>query len=173
MFARGRQKRARSRCEVSASSQLCCKCSMKSISSMERRKTNRWWLSTSRQAVDLGEITSLTAGLSPQAKLAQGTPAHLETAQLRARFLFHQRHVAVKGKNFFVQPFDRHLLDQDILVVDLEELLGGIDHKRDVLSSQSLLDVIGLFVDIGTAIRTDATSKSVPMNALQPTIGVD
>jgi hypothetical protein len=124
-------------------------------------------------AVDLREINLLFIDSSPQAKLTEGMPTHPQASQFRARFLFNQRHVTIKRQDFSTQPFDGHLLDQAILVVDLKKLLGGIDHKRDMLASQSLLDIIGLLVDIDTAIRTDTTSKSMPMSALQPTIGID
>jgi len=49
---------------------------------------------------------------------------------------------------------------------DLEELLLCIHEENGLLAGQSLLDVIRLQVDIDAAIRADATSKCLPMNAL-------
>jgi hypothetical protein len=79
------------------------------------------------QAVDRGEIALLFVGSGPQAKLAQGTSAHLLSSLLRARLLLDQRHIPLKGEHFSIQPFDGNLLDQRVLVVDLEALLGRID----------------------------------------------
>jgi hypothetical protein len=65
-----------------------------------------------------------------------------------------------------MQSFDRCRLDEGVLVVDLEALLGREEGKHDVLPGKSLLDVIGLLINIDAAIGADATSKSVPMKAL-------
>jgi hypothetical protein len=114
-----------------------------------------------------------TVVLGPQAKLAEGTSAHRLSSLLGARFLLDQRHVTLKGEDLSMQPFDRYLLDQRVLVVDLEEFLGRIDHERYVVSGQSLLDVIGLLIDLDAAVRTNATSKGLAMNALQPAVRID
>src|SRR6266516_113189 len=67
----------------------------------------------------------------------------------------------------------RHVLDQRRVLVDFEELLRRIDQEHDVVSGKSLLDVVGLLIDLDAAVGTDAAREGVPMNALKPAIRID
>ncbi len=103
----GNRSQRASRRGVSLSSPFSGKYGMTSISGVEWRKTNTRWFSTTMQAMDRGEIALLFVGSGPQAKLAQGTSAHLLSSLLRARLLLDQRHVPLKGEHFCMQPTDR------------------------------------------------------------------
>src|SRR6266496_3076870 len=139
---------------------------MTGTSRIKRRKQNRWCFPTTMLVMGLGEIALLPAGSGPQAKLAEGTPAHHPTSLLLASFLLDERHVAIKRQDFSMEPLDRHMPDERRVLVDVEALLWRINQEYDVLPGKSLFDVVGLLIDINTAIRADATRKGMPMNAL-------
>lgn len=67
----------------------------------------------------------------------------------------------------------RHLLDQGVLMIDLEERIWRIDQEDDVVSGEGLLDGVGLQVDLDTAVGTNATREGMPVNALEPAIRID
>jgi hypothetical protein len=94
------------------------------------------------------------------ARSSSGVAAPNERASLD------QRHVTLKGKDFSMQSFDGHELDQRVLMVNFEALLRRIDQEHDVLSGKGQLDRVGLLVDINAAIGADAAREGLPVNAL-------
>jgi hypothetical protein len=106
---------------------LGCKYGMTGISGEEGRKTNREWSPTVMLAVGLRGSSLLSVGSGPQAKLPEGTCAHLQASLLPTSFLFDECHVPIKRQHFSMQPFDRYLLDEGLLVVDLKARIWRID----------------------------------------------
>ena len=55
----------------------------------------------------------------------------------------------------------------------LQDALLGIDQQRDVLATQLAREVIGLLIDLHTAIGADFAVQQVSMKRQQPAVGID
>lgn len=81
--------------------------------------------------------------------------------------------VGLEIEDFVVQTLERQPLDRPFLIFNEQFTGDNIDHNRDGLAPQLVLDIIAVIVNFDGAIARDPTVIAPPLQRDQPMIGVD
>ena len=109
----------------------------------------------------------------PQRKLSQLTVRQVQPSFLGSGLLLHQAKVLFQGHFGSLQSFDRNTFDPRFPQPHVKGSLGRIDKEHHLLLGVGLADVIRLMIDAHAAISPHSPGERLPIEGLQPGIGVD